>query len=103
MKGGALLSLLNTDWTSPGNVKPVTVHTPASKFPVRVKEGRCTFILVLDDCAVEYGEALHAEAFGDGCVTFHGTGKHEVTIHRNRGDAKSTVYFGEETSCTVEL
>ena len=105
MENGAILSLLNTDWTSPGNEKQVTVYTPVTVFPftVWVKEGHCTFILVLDDCAVEYGEALHAAEFGGGCVTFHGTGKHEITVHRASGDATSTVDFGEETSRTVSL
>ena len=68
-----------------------------------MKEGHCTFILALDDCAVEYGEALHAAEFGDGSITFHGTGKHEVTVHRADGDTIKPVDFGEETNRTVRL
>ena len=103
MENGALLSLLNTDWTTPGNIKNVVVHTPAVTFPVEVKEGHCTFILILEECAVEYGEALHAESFGAGGITFHGTGKHEITVHRADGDATKPVDFGDKTCRTVRL
>ena len=103
MKNGALLSLLNTDWTTPGNEKTVAVRTPFATFPVNVIERHCTFILVLDECAVEYGEALHAGSFGAGCVTFHGTGRHEVTVHRADSSSTLTVDFADETICTIKL
>lgn len=48
------LVLLNTDWTSAGNRKPVTLHTPVMDVPLQVQEGRLTQVLLQDDLAVVF-------------------------------------------------
>ena len=102
-KHHALLSLLNTDWTAPGNVKRVTVHTPAASFSAAVTERHCTFILILETCAVEYGEELHAEVLNGGEVLFHGVGRHEVAVHRANGSSKAVIDFSGATDCKVRF
>ncbi len=46
--------LLNTDWTSSGNSKAVTLHTPAAEIPIHVREGRLTQVLLQDDLALVF-------------------------------------------------
>lgn len=46
--------LLNTDWTSTGNCKPVTLHTCVAEIPLKVREGRLTQVLLQDDFAVVF-------------------------------------------------
>ena len=51
---GQRVLLLNTDWTSAGNYKTVTLHSAAGALPLRVHEGRLTHVLLQDDFAVAF-------------------------------------------------
>jgi hypothetical protein len=42
--GKQCLMLLNTDWTTRGNIKSVQVHTPATSFPLDVQEGNALMV-----------------------------------------------------------
>ena len=46
--------LLNTDWTSAGNVKRVTVHDGASSFDAEIREGRMRHVLLSGSAAVGF-------------------------------------------------
>ena len=47
--GGSCLMLLNTDWTTKGNEKPVTVHTPNGAFQLSVCEGAALLVTIATD------------------------------------------------------
>mgnify|MGYP003302949695 CR=1 FL=1 len=77
--------LLNTDWTSAGNVKCVTVHDGASAFDAEVREGRMRHLLVSGSVAVGFEvpsavvDGLKADDRG---VSFavQGCGPVEITV-----------------------
>ena len=52
--GYTRLVLLNTDWTTPGNSKQVTVSAGTLSFPVRVTEGVSKHILIGNHAAVAF-------------------------------------------------
>jgi len=95
---GERLALLNTDWTEPGGIRRVTIHTPEQSFPVEVKERRTTFLLLAEGCALEYHDGLHVEEFGGGRAVFHGTGKERIVLHRGGEALEREIDFGNATS-----
>ena len=52
--GQTRVVLLNTDWTSAGNCKRITLHTEELQVPVSVREGYMKHILLKDDVAVGF-------------------------------------------------
>ena len=103
MAGGALLSMLNTDWSLPGGAKPVTVNHPDGRFRTEVIERQVKFILFHRRCAVEYGGELHAELLGGGTIRFHGTGRRSVILHRPDGDTVRQIDFGNAVTADLRL
>jgi hypothetical protein len=98
--------LLNTDWTVPGNVKHVTVHTPAVAFSAVVKEREAKIITVLPWAALEPSSNIHIEVVCcselSATLRLHGTGNGSVRVH---GQASRSVEidFGGSTVQELEL
>lgn len=75
--------LLNTDWTSSGNVKQITVHTGDLDVPVAVKEGSLKQILYKDGTAVLFdvpASIVLDFSVKDDAVTFSLQGVGIVTV-----------------------
>ena len=80
------LMLLNTDWTIAGNRKTVSIDSGDIQFETEVVERQAKILMVLPDLVLEpdTGE-LHLEVVEDGGIRCHGTGKHQITLHRPNG------------------
>ena len=79
------MMLLNTDWTVPGNVKHVTVHTPAVAFSATVTEREAKIITVLPWAALEPSSNMHIEVVccseHSATLRLHGAGHGSVRVH----------------------
>lgn len=81
--------LLNTDWTSAGNRKQVTIHTNTLKIPIAVTEGAAKHLLIKGDAAIAFDVpsaivedfAVSQDAIS---VTLQGAGDVEVAVYTNR-------------------
>lgn len=75
--------LLNTDWTSAGNRKSVTLHTPMMEISLHVSEGRLTQVLLQNNLAVIFEtlpvivDELRCDETG---ASFRASGAGAVTI-----------------------
>ena len=79
------LMLLNTDWTSAGNVKTVTVDSGSVRFETAVTERIPKILTVLPGMILEPDDpSIHLEISGTGKIRCHGTGRHRITIHRTQ-------------------
>lgn len=96
------LMLLNTDWTTPGNGKKVTVKGFGLSFETEVRERACSLITFLNGTAVECPQELHLEVIG-GKVVLYGTGSRRVLIHRKERDELRQIDFGTSTSKELVL
>lgn len=77
------LMLLNTDWTTAGNVKTVRVESGNIRFETNVVERQAKILTVLPDMVLEPDDfSLHLEITGTGVLRCHGTGMHRITIHK---------------------
>ena len=97
------LMLLNTDWTSSGNRKKVTVETGKVRFETEVVEREAKILTVLPDMVLEPDDfELHLEVLKSGKVRCHGTGKHRITVHKADGSAKiKTVDLTKNTAAEI--
>lgn len=79
------LMMLNTDWTTRGNAKHVTVHTPAATFRAAVVEREPKLFTVLPWATLEPTANIHVEVVrsDEACafVRLHGTGSGSINIH----------------------
>ena len=79
------LMLLNTDWTTEGNRKTVTVDSGEVRFETAVVEREAKILTVLPGMVLEPDDfSLHLEV-ENGKVRCHGTGRHTVTVHLPHG------------------
>ncbi len=105
--GAARLFLLNTDWTVPGNAKPVTVRAGKLAAEVTVYEREPKTLLLLPFAVVEIPPSVHAELLGcDGNsarLRLHGTGAASLVVHRNGSTASLAVGFGAGTATELTL
>ena len=53
-EGGYRVVLMNTDWTSAGNQKAVTLHAGDLAIPMKVTEGRLTQVLIKNGAAIVF-------------------------------------------------
>ena len=102
------LMLLNTDWTLAGNRKKVTVDNGKFRFETEVTERVAKMLTLLPDMILEPADPeLHLEVTGENgkyAVRCHGTGKHQLTIHRPDGSAEvRTVDLTENTVSDLAL
>jgi len=101
--GVVTVTLLNTDWSTPGNVRNVTLRTPGGAFPLQVRERRISLLTLLPDGTLLEPvdpENVHLERRADGLHAF-GTGKQELVRHN---DGKRIVLdFAGNTEMPVRL
>ncbi len=69
--GVRYLMLLNTDWTQPGNIKEIRVHTPAFSFDFKVKERKPSIITLLPFAAVVPEPGIHLEVLSYSALQAH--------------------------------
>ena len=80
------LMLLNTDWTKAGNRKAVRIEAGDIQFETGVVERQAKILTILPDLVLEPDSCeLHLEVADDGAIRCHGTGRHQVTVHRPNG------------------
>ncbi|MBQ4328911.1 MAG: hypothetical protein IJC27_04215, partial [Lentisphaeria bacterium] len=82
----------------PGNVKPVTLHTPLLNCPVKVKEGEIKILYLYNDAVIETTGNLHLEFTQSGKITAHGEGNSAVIIHRPGENESRDICFSNTTS-----
>ena len=102
-EGATAITLLNTDWSAPGNVKQVVLRAPRGAFPLRVRERRLSLLTLLADGTLlepAEPETLHLEPRPDGLHAF-GVGRTELVRHN---DGKRLILnFGTGTELLVAL
>ena len=94
------LMLLNTDWTTAGNKKAVTVHTRDLSFATTVTERQAKILTVLPGAVLEYEDlSLHLEILSCGeksCnVRCHGKGRYTLLVWK-KNDYCETIVFDLE-------
>ncbi len=90
--------LLNTDWSTAGNVKDVVLHTPNGAHSLSVRERQALFVTIRGDEVIETSSDVYVEHTDDGKLRLHGTGRALLIRHGNCGDKKSQeIDFGCET------
>ena len=83
------LMLLNTDWTVAGNHKAVHIEAGDVQFQTEVIEREAKILTMLPGVVLEPDSCeLHLEVIANGEVRCHGTGRHQITIHRPNGISK---------------
>ena len=83
------LMLLNTDWTSAGNIKTVMVDGGSVRFETAVTERIPKILTVLPDMILEPDDpSIHLEVCGTGKIRCHGIGRHQITIHRPKEETE---------------
>ncbi len=102
-----VMMLLNTDWSTPGNEKRVTVHTPGITAELRVKERHALFLIVLPHRIVAYGPELHFETVSaiDGFAHFriYGSGEAAFDLYTRRGVEHHKLDFFHSTCIDMEV
>lgn len=100
------LMLLNTDWTTLGNIKHVTVHTPAAKFRLPVVEREPKIFTVLPWATLEPTANIHIEVVRSddesAIVRLHGTGSGSVGIH-GQSNVSIEIHFTDSSVQEWEL
>jgi hypothetical protein len=96
------LMMLNTDWTTAGNRKKVTVVVPKMSFETEVVEREAKMFTVLEDAVIEADTAIHVEVIDQEKIRLHGSGETEITVRHKSGVIEAyRVAFDKSTS--VEL
>lgn len=96
------IMLLNTDWSSAGNRKKVTVAVPKMSFETEVIERQAKIFTVLDDAVIETDIDTHVEVPGNDRIRLYGAKETEVTVRHKSGVIDSyRVNFDRNTE--VEL
>ena len=95
--------MLNTDWSSAGNKKQVTVTTPVAEFETEVVERVPYIITVTDDFAIENDPRYHIEIRDSSRIILHGTGKGELLVHTKAGKKHISFDLGNSTVAEIQL
>ena len=95
--------LLNTDWSTAGNVKEVSLHTPEFSIPLEVKEGEIKILYLCGGTVLETAGDMHLEFDPAGKITACGEGKTLLTIHRRGEKENREICFADSTAVTLEL
>lgn len=100
------LMMLNTDWTTPGNVKNVTVNTPGATFRAGVAEREPKILTVLPWATLEPTANIHVELVRSdeefALVRLHGTGSGSIIIY-GKSKAIAEVRFTDSSVQEWEL
>ncbi|OGV55599.1 MAG: hypothetical protein A2017_14700 [Lentisphaerae bacterium GWF2_44_16] len=98
--GVSKVMLLNTDWSSPGNEKTVTIHAGERKLICKVIERQPKIITVLPSAFIEAPAEIHLEILsGKGNqikVRAHGAENAYILIHKEDKIEKIPVDFNEK-------
>jgi hypothetical protein len=83
--GSTRITFLNTDWTKAGNIKSIALQTGGQEFPVSVKEGFVTNILINNNLMINYfvpgsGAEIINSNENEVKLRFSGTGKQVFTL-----------------------
>ena len=93
--------MLNTDWTTAGNTRQVTLHTGFGKFPVTVREREAKILTICRNMVLEPDDAsIHLE-MKDGTLTAHGEGIHTLAIRTAESTRTVTLDFKDQTRLPV--
>ena len=93
------LMLLNTDWTTHGNRKTVTVAVPGMSFETDVIERIPKIFTVTENAVIETPAEIHVEVINSDCIRLYGSSPAEITIRRKNGVIETyMIDFNDETS-----
>ena len=96
-----LLMLLNTDWSTPGNEKTVTIHAGTMRCPVRIRERECLFFHRFANGTVLHDARLHLEE-KDSVLWAYGIGKARFVFFEENNGGK-TVHLSFEQSTEQQV
>ncbi len=94
--------LLNTDWTTPGNVKDVQLHTPSGTYPLSVREGEVKIVYLYDGKVIETNGEIHLEFSGND-VFAHSDKPCSITLHDVSGSREMLISPENSTVVKVTL
>lgn len=98
--GYSRVMLLNTDWTSPGNEKTVTIHAGAEKLTCKVIERQPAVITVLPSVFIEAPPEIHIEILSCGEkqteIRAHGAVNANIVLHKGNNPVTLPVKFDEK-------
>jgi len=98
------LMLLNTDWSTPGNSKTVTVRTPAMSFTTQVTERQAKLLTVINRAVIEVPCGMFAEVLAEDLLQLHGGNSGTLAIHRPDGTTEEKfIEFQDTTQVQVQL
>ena len=93
------LMLLNTDWTTHGNRKTVTVAVPGMSFETDVIERIPKIFTVTENAVIETPAEIHVEVINGNSIRLYGSSPAEITIRRKNGVIETyMIDFNDETS-----
>ena len=79
------IMMLNTDWSSAGNRKKVTVAVPKMSFETEVVERVAKIFTVLENAVIETDIDTHVEVISNDRIRLYGAGDTEVTVRHKSG------------------
>ena len=97
------LMLLNTDWSTEGNCKQVSVTTPEFSFSTSVAERKPKIFTIVKGKVIEADFNFHIDVVSDDTVTVYGTGKGELTVRTQNQSATIPFDLKEQTSIQVKI
>jgi len=98
------LMLLNTDWTTAGNRKQVTVEVPWGSFETEVVEREAKIFTILDDVVIENSQNVYVEVLSSQTIRVHGEGESVLTLHCSNGAVRTeAVSFDSNSYVEVTL
>ncbi|MBO5668261.1 MAG: hypothetical protein J6S43_03965 [Lentisphaeria bacterium] len=98
------LMLLNTDWSTAGNRKKVTVAVPGMSFDTEVVEREAKIFTVLPEAVVESDIDIHIEVIDDEHIRLYGSGETEITVRYKSGVIEAyRVDFKESTQVDLAI
>jgi len=101
------MMLLNTDWTTPDNVKTVVINTPAAKFTANMIERQPKIITILPIATLEPTANIHIEIIQSSAISarlrLHGSGSGNITVHSMKSTKEAAFNFDKTTTLEWEL
>ena len=99
------IMLLNTDWSNPGNQKPVIIHTPVFDFTTAITEREPKIITIVGAAALETSADMNVEIISNkaGKIRIHGVVNDNIIFHKPSGSSKLQVDFQDMPYSDIEL
>lgn len=100
----SLLMLVNTDWTTRGNVKKVAVNAKNWSFDLDVAERSIAYVRIYGDKALVCGSDLHFQSSQTGKLIAYGSGQCVCSVYFASGKEEERVLdFGNSTEMEIKL